>query len=201
MDELDTLHKARHTVLEMLEDRGYTIPEEMAKVPLVEFKKLFANRQCDFTLKEPTTIHVKFLHLHKVRPNNLRDAIQHLRGEPEDDSPEDPHVDPILIVIRNKPNSTLQRIAREYRNVQLFWIQNLLVNITHHRLNPRFDKLSETEIQEVMTQYRLTSKFQIPMILKEDPISRYYAYSTGTVCRITRPSITSGEYISYRCVK
>lgn len=216
MDELNTLYNARRTTIEMLRDRGYTVPVEKDCNDLAEFRKRFSDRQCDFDLKEPHIFHVRFLHYHKVRPNNIRDLITSIRDVASDQETAnngngndatcqeglvDENVDPILVIIRNCPNSTLYRIARMYKNVQLFWIQHLIVNITHHHLNPKFERVPESEVEAILKQFRLSSKFQLPIILKDDPISRYYAYTSGTVCRVFRDSATGGEFVSYRCVK
>ena len=195
MDDIDSLYKARQTVVEMLTDRGYTIPDEVPCDSMTQFKKLYANKQCDIFVKEPHKCYVKFVLTHKVRPNILREHIKTLReGDLEDE-------DDLVMVIRNKPNSTLLRITKEYPNVQIFWIRYLMVNITHHALNPTFVKMTDPEIEALLKQYRLTSRYQLPIMLKDDPISRYYAFSTGTVTRVIRSSVTSGEYVSYRCIK
>lgn len=195
MDDLVSLFQARQTVIEMLQDRGYEVPDNLKCDNLSEFKQLFNQKQFDVLVKTPNPCYVKFVLLHKVRPNMLRDYINQIR---EKDISE---ADELLLIIRNKPNSALLKITKEFKNIQIFWIRNLIINITHHRLNPKYRKLTESEIENILKQYHITSRFQLPLMLTDDPISKYFGFKSGTVCEINRHSNTNGDYLSYRCVK
>ena len=195
MDELALLFKARSTIIEMLYDRGYTIEDGLKYDKLSEFKKLYNEKKCDILVKEPKQCYVKFVLLHKVRPNMLRDYINQIREK---------HIgntDELIIVVQNKPNSTLLKITKEFKNIQIFWLRNLIVNITHHKLNPKFRKLEEDEISDLLHKYNISSRYQLPIMLNDDPISKYFGFKTGAVCEVNRSSITNGNYISYRCIK
>ena len=195
MDELALLFKARSTIIEMLYDRGYTIEDGLKYDKLSEFKKLYNEKKCDILVKEPKQCYVKFVLLHKVRPNMLRDYINQIREK---------HIgntDELIIVVQNKPNSTLLKIKKEFKNIQIFWLRNLIVNITHHKLNPQFRKLTEDEINTILNKYNISSRYQLPIMLNDDPISKYFGFKSGVVCEVSRISKTNGEYVSYRCVK
>ena len=195
MDDLASLFQARKTVIEMLQDRGYIITDELHCDKITDFKQLYNNKKCDIQVKDPSPCYVKFVLLHKVRPNMLRDYINQIREKNIGES------DDLLLIIRNKPNSTLLKITKEFKNIQIFWLRNLIINITHHSLNPEYRKLNENEIEALIRQYNLSSRFQLPLMLNDDPISKYFGYKTGTVCEVKRNSHTNGDYISYRCVK
>ena len=195
MDDLASLFQARKTVIEMLQDRGFTINPELNCEKITNFKQIYNEKKCDILVKEPSPCYVKFVLLHKVRPNILRDYINQIREKTISES------DELIIVIRNKPNSTLLKITKEFRNIQIFWLRNLMVNITRHSLNPKFRKLSEEEIEAILKTYHLNSRYLLPIMLSDDPISKYFGFKNGNVCEVTRTSKTNGNYICYRCVK
>lgn len=195
MDDFTPLFQARKTVIEMLTDRGFSIPSELNCDKITDFKQIYNEKRCDILVKDPCPCYVKFVLLHKVRPNILRDYINQIREKQISEA------DELIIIIRNKPNSTLLKITKEFQNIQIFWLRNLIVNITRHDLNPKFRKLSEHEIECTLRTYHLNSRFLLPIMLTDDPISKYFGFKTGNVCEVTRNSKTNGTYICYRCVK
>ena len=195
MDDINSLFQARKTVLEMLSDRGFTISEELSCDKIADFKNLFANKNCDIYVQEPRVCYVKFILQFKIRPNALRDIVAQLTESQLAQGGD------LIIVTRNKPNSALQKISRTFKGMQIFWVKNLVVNITKHSLNPKFIPLQEEEVEALLKKYKLTSRFQLPVMLKDDPVSQYFGFKSGTVCQVVRKSVSSGEHNSYRCVK
>lgn len=195
MNELDILFRARKTVLEMLRDRGYSIPDDLQCEELSQLRNLYMNGNCDIYVDKPEPCYVKFIHQNKLRPNNLKECIQSIQDETLHERGQ------LIVVSRNKPNSTLEKICKESRNTQIFWINRLVSNIMRHELMPKFRKLTEDEISNLLTQYHLKHRNQLPIMLKSDPVSQYFGYSVGTVCAIERNSMTAGSHGTYRCVK
>lgn len=78
-------------------------------------------------------------------------------------------------------------------NIELFSEEDLQYNITKHRLQPQFERLSDIEAEEFKKKYGM--KFGILRIDK--PIARFYGYQRGDVIRIIRPC----GFITYRIVK
>ena len=194
MDDISYLYKARTTVLEMLIDRGYTIPAEMECNSITDFRYKYTHKLYDIEANIPTKCHVKFILHSKVRPSNIRELVSQIRDNGDES-------DNIIIVIKNKPNSTLKKLTREFKGIQIFWIKLLVINITKHELNPTFIKISEEEVSNLLTNLKIQSRQQLPIMMKDDPISLYFNFASGTVCKVIRKSVTSGEHISYRCVK
>ncbi len=195
MDDLASLFQARKTVIEMLEDRGFTLDPQLNCDKINDFKTMYNEKRCDILVKEPKPCYVKFVLIHKVRPNILREHINQIREKLIDEE------DELILVIKNKPNSTLLKITKEFKNIQIFWLRNLIINITRHALNPKFRKLAEPEVEGILKKYHLNSRFLLPIMLNDDPVSKYFGFKTGNVCEVVRNSKTNGDYISYRCVK
>lgn len=84
--------------------------------------------------------------------------------------------------------------------IQSFEIKELQFNITKHCLVPKHEIIADAdEIDTIVKSYNLKTKFQLPLLLRSDPIAKYYNLKNGDVVRITRVSPTAAEYIVYRC--
>jgi DNA-directed RNA polymerase I, II, and III subunit RPABC1 len=106
-----------------------------------------------------------------------------------------------LCVTKEKMSqNNTKMIAGLKLNIQLFDIKQLQFNISKHELVPKHEVVSsDEEVKDIMEKFMLKSKFQLPIILKTDAMSKYLGLKNGDVVRITRVSPTSGEYIIYRC--
>ena len=87
------------------------------------------------------------------------------------------------------------------KNTEIFWINHLLVNITHHKFVPKHEKVDFKDIDDLKAKFSLTNLNQFPILLKSDPISKYYGLEEGDVCKITRKNKISGISVIYRLVK
>lgn len=76
---------------------------------------------------------------------------------------------------------------------ELFAEEDLQYNITKHRYQPKFEKLSLDDSNILKKQFGNN----FPIIRKEDPISKFYNYQKGDVIKVIR----NNGYISYRIVK
>lgn len=110
-----------------------------------------------------------------------------------------------IIVLRDKISTTnmksIEEIKKTIGDIQVFHIKELQFNITRHYLVPRHELLGwdkEDEINKIISCYQVRGKNQLPVILKSDPVAKYYNAKQGNVFRIYRPSPTAGEYIFYR---
>jgi DNA-directed RNA polymerase I, II, and III subunit RPABC1 len=83
--------------------------------------------------------------------------------------------------------------------IQIFDIKELQFNITNHILVPKHELINEDEAKSIIEKYSLKTKYQLPHILKTDPMSKYLGLKSGDIIKITRNSNTAGEYISFRC--
>ncbi len=76
--------------------------------------------------------------------------------------------------------------------IELFAEEDLQYNITKHRLQPTFEKLSQKESETFKKEFGS----KIGVLRCDKPISRFYDYEKGDVIRIIRD-----KYVTYRIVK
>jgi DNA-directed RNA polymerase I, II, and III subunit RPABC1 len=81
--------------------------------------------------------------------------------------------------------------------IEIFSEEELLVNITKHRLMPIHYVLTDKEKNVILTDSKIIES-QLPRILVSDPIARYYGMRRGDIVRIIRKSDTAGKYMMYR---
>ena len=76
---------------------------------------------------------------------------------------------------------------------ELFAVEDLQYNITKHRLQPKFECLSENEAVKFKKEFGI----RFPALRKDDPIVRFYFFQKGDIIKVTRPN----NSIIYRIVK
>lgn len=90
---------------------------------------------------------------------------------------------------------------KHFRNVILFDINSLTNNLLKHRLVPDHRPIrNKKEIKEILEKCNCKEN-QLPIILKNDKVSKYLRLTTGDLCEITRKSIKVGQYPFYRICK
>ena len=194
------IFRARKTIIDLLNDRKYDLTSiTNLKTDQESFKEYNKNDNLDIFVKNATReIYVKFIKIAKAKPATLRDVISHI------------HTDiltlenrKILIVLLSKPNNTILKIKNEpaCKNIELFWVGHLLINITKHTFVPKHELVAKSDLDTIMTKFSLSSFNQLPILLKSDPVSKYYGFESGDICKITRISQTAGETEYYRVCK
>ncbi|CAN1132456.1 DNA-directed RNA polymerase V subunit 5A [Linum perenne] len=78
-------------------------------------------------------------------------------------------------------------------------IADLLVNITKHVLKPRHQVLPDEEKKQLLKQYSIEDK-QLPRLLRNDAIARYYGLEKGQVVKVTYTGDITDSHVTYRCV-
>ena len=211
MNLLNNVFRSREVVTEMLETRGYDVDKyknytlDEVDIMLKNMAKKVNSEMCPLDLvcslkKEDTSkIYVKYLLQSKIRLVNLKNIIEDMIEKLVEDNSE------IIFIIKDKisnmasyDNMFDSYISTNNIHIQVFSIEHLLVNITKHVLVPPLRILAEEEKDKIVETYRLNKMTQLPIILKSDPVAKFYGVRKGDLCEIIRPSETSGIYINYR---
>lgn len=100
-----------------------------------------------------------------------------------------------IIVYKETVTPVARRVIDELPDfsIELFNENELRYDITEHRLVPKHEKISRAEAVEFKKKFGT----RIPVILKTDPVARFYSFQRGDIIRITR----ADGNISFRLVK
>ena len=191
----------RKTVLEMLEDRGNLIPEEVSIVNFEQFSIKFDTDNIDIFINDEIKNKKIYVHFNinlnkKFGKSDLVETLKKVVGTYKDENIN------LILLLREKENSTVTKELerKQYENVEIFLKKNMMFNITHHIYVPKHVVLTEEESEEIVSKFN-TPKIKFPKILKSDPVARYFALKSGMMFKILRKSPEVGESISYRyCV-
>jgi len=152
---------------------------------------------------DTTKIYVKY-HLNKWRVTNKYDKMIQTIFETIIDTSD------TLIIIHagredfksNKDNRIEEYVNTSYIKyryfIQIYGIDNLLFNVSHHEIVPKHELISKEEIKKMLKDNNISSISNLPTIRREDPMAKYIGMRPNDVCKITFPSISSIQYIKYR---
>jgi DNA-directed RNA polymerase I, II, and III subunit RPABC1 len=193
------LYKVRKTILEMINDRGYLVPES-ENITFEQFVLKYNNKNIDIFINDEVKNKKIYIHFHNDIKNfskgDLKNITQKVISEFSDEDIN------LILLLREKENSAVSKelMKEAYKNVEVFLKKNMLFNITHHVLVPKHILLSKEEEKDLLEKYN-TNKGKLPKISKVDPIAKYYGMKSDQICKIIRKSPEVGEYIYYRLVR
>lgn len=206
MDETQFLFNSWRTSLELAKDRGFIVNENYLKITLKDFKFMLSNKEsnvdiiCNDHVDEPNKIlYIKFILALKIKPSNIKDIYEEIKEKINEQKSID-----MIIVLKSKPNNSILKLQKDkaYGDIQIYWCKQLQFNVTKHELVPIHKRLSEDEGKQILDRYSLTSKHQLPVLLKDDIISKYYNFKSGDIIEITQTKTSqNGNYKFYRCVR
>lgn len=197
----DVYYKVRKTIIEMLHDRNYTVSDEEKNLNYSDFSEKFYENQINFegTYKDndDKLILIYFFLENKTFGKKDLVGLKTLVNEKYVDKDLN-----IIIVLQDKPTSQINKeiLIEDYKNIEIFLVKNLLVNVTKHIFVPKHEILSQEEGKKILEKFKCT-RLQLPKILSSDAIAKYYGMKPGQICKITRNSNITGESIYYRLVK
>lgn len=197
--EKTNLFKIRKTVLEMLSDRKFIIPD-IENITFEQFNIKCDNKNIDIFIDDTVIDKKVYIHFHNepkgFSKNDLKNIIQKITNDYEDENIN------LILILKDKENSAITKeLTKEiYKNVEIFLKKNLLFNITHHNYVPKHIILTTDEEKELLDKYNST-KSKLPKISKTDPVAKYYGMKSEQICKIIRKSPEVGEIFYYRLVR
>jgi DNA-directed RNA polymerase subunit H (RpoH/RPB5) len=168
------MERAHNICLEMLKQRNYEIIG-------VEDDKIFAlkpdQQQMIVFFSDTLKFNIKNVKVYIA----LMDELEIFHG---------------IIVYKEGITSFTKKAIEQTADIklELFAEEDLQYNITKHRFQPKFEKLSVEETESMKTHY---DALKFPIMRKTDPICRFYNYERGDIIKITR----SSGFVAYRIVK
>jgi len=199
LQEKQTLYKVSNTVLEMLSDRGYIVPD-IENISFEEFVIKYNNKNIDIFIDNEIKKEKAYIHFHNeiknFSKNDLKNIMQNIISKYNDQNIN------LILILREKENSAISKeLSKDtYKNVEIFLRKNMVFNVTKHVYVPKHIILTKDEEKEVLEKY-YTTKGKLPKMPKSDPIAKYYGMKSEQVCKIIRKSPEVGEYIYYRVVR
>lgn len=186
------------TVNEMLDTRGYVVDNDSLTISLESFQARFpdaAEMQSDLEILASTRDGERILVFFlggKIGVREIQACHDKMRPLA---------VSRAIIVIGDAITAIAKKTvaALEGVDIELFFKDELVINITKHTLVPRHEALTPDEKAALLVRYKL-KETQLPRINTTDPVSRFLGLKAGAVVRITRKSETAGRYITYRLV-
>ncbi|EYU38270.1 hypothetical protein ABFS82_02G111900 [Erythranthe guttata] len=196
-------YMARGTLVEMLRDRGYVVPDVEAELrrSLPEFRSIFGDKPDPERLRlvacrvsaPSRKILAIFCETVEIRKKNMVGILSQIMNKEQ--------LDRVILVLQSKMNSHAQKVLDEYPiKVETFQITGLLVNITTHFLGPKFMILTPMEKEKLLKKYSIKDK-QLPKMSENDAIARYYGLEKGQVVMVIYSGGLTDSLVTYRCIQ
>lgn len=102
-----------------------------------------------------------------------------------------------FLIVKSFSKKTYSQIIKDYKNVEIFNIYELLEDIPAKEFIPEHNLLNPDEKKELLESFGLN---ELGRIYSTDIMARYFGAKNNDVFRIIRPNINSGTSIYYRLV-
>ncbi len=173
---------ARRIILEMFEQRGYTDIDSSDEIRVLAVKKS-GDQICAYTtiISKLNVAEIKF-YIGLMQTTNIPHCILIYDGS---------FTPAVKSIMEHIPN--LHTEQGTSLNIELFSADDLQFNITKHILVPKHILLEREESISIQKKYGV----KIPIILRSDPIAKFYNYHLGDIVKILRRD----GHVMYRIVK
>jgi len=191
------IYKSRNTMLELLKYQGYDV-SEYEGLSLTEIDIRYRNAQLDMLVENKDHTKKVYVRYHlgenikQLAKKDLNDIIEDLFqvDDPITQQPVLSGSDTLAIIVGGDPNNTPNDTMKQYLEykydnehmfITIFNIRRLQFNVLHHKLNPEIRILTNTEVDEVVKRYNLTSVNQLPDFSRFDPLAMAVFMKPGEV--------------------
>ncbi|XP_021827894.1 DNA-directed RNA polymerase V subunit 5A [Prunus avium] len=191
---------SRRTVLEMIRDRGYSVPSPEIDLSLQEFRARHG--------QNPDVERLRFSATHRTDPTDRIMVIycgpgivkvNVIRGLHSQIANKDT-LNGLILITQNQITSQALKTMELYPfKTEIFQITDLLVNITKHVLKPKHHVLTEQEKQKLLKKYNIEEN-QLPRLSRKDAIAQYYGLEKGQVVKVTYTGDITESHVTYRCI-
>jgi len=191
----DILLRSRHTLCEILEDRGYNsepyrniAPEQIGilatnprSMDMIVEKQIPGNAPCDRAM-------VVYMTESAIAPRFLESKMSEIDLTGSVD---------LLVILNQDDNEAFDqyslKVWRENKQrVTFFHLKHLVLHLGRHVLVPPHRKLTDAEARTEMDRYSVTQKTQFPLIKHSDIQARILGLVPGDLVEVLRPSPTAG---------
>jgi DNA-directed RNA polymerase I, II, and III subunit RPABC1 len=180
------IHTAIHTLCRILIERKYTTKslDDLIK----KITPSINDDEMSFTIDDKS-YGIKFINVNWNSINKDPSIANFLNKNPDNHK----------FIIVNKLSPKAMKQILEYKNTEIFTLDELLIVIIDHNIVPLHILLSEDEKNKYFSVFNHHPR-DMKKILLNDPISRFYGAKVGDLFKIIRSSVTSGKEIDYRIV-
>ena len=196
---LKILYKSWKTLMKMVEARKFIVEEKQKKMNFDEFKEKYENKTIneifykkDDNNKEIMRLYIEYFMDPKINAKHFDDFLDNMNKIEGKSSG-------IIVVLANlTPQANKKLIELNIKKpIQCFNINELMINVTEHADVPKHILIDEKEKKSLLEKYRIKES-QLPKILINDPVAKFYGLRKGDVVKIIRNSENAGKYVTYR---
>jgi len=187
VDAKKILQMTHKTVGEMLSDRGYQTRSLCSDVNDM-LRAIMRTTPVFFGAKRGGgNVHVYYDKEVRTTVKTARSLVQETNG------------DSVIVVSILGPTPFCSKDVAENKRISFFQMQRLVTNVTHHRLVPSHRMIDEEEEEALLKKYSLL-RSQLPVLLLEDPVCRYYDFPLNSIVEIRRAGMGYETSLYYRRV-
>lgn len=211
------IFRSRKVILDMVERRGYdtsgyqhyTLEDINTMMNVLSGAKpsqKYAPTPLDMLCKhkeQDKYMHVRYFFNAKLKISTIETILQNMIEGESFNTEQDEVICITDDKISNESmfDNQLDGLYKKMENryyTQMFEMSKLIINIMEHELVPDHTIIKDEEKQKLLERFDIATFTQLPIIMKSDPVAKFIGMRRGDICKIIRPSETSGHYESYR---